>query len=148
GQRSRHSPGSQDRRHAHLSSASHGPGAGGLVSAIIPRTAAQYNSMSCPRAGPVLNFVRSTLKNGSIFSPSGPTCASRTQKFSERSRVLSRELVMYMRFPSPVTCIMLGCTPGATVLVSFGFFRSLTSHCWISFEPKQLTYRKRSSGDW
>src|SRR5260370_39846839 len=89
----------------------------------------QFSNMSCPRAAPVLNCVRSTLKNGSIFSPSGPTWARRTQKFSERSSVLSSELVMYIRLPSPVTCIMFGCTPGTTELASFGFLRSLTSHC-------------------
>src|SRR6516225_3891982 len=103
--------------------------------------------MSWPRAGPVLNLVRSTWKNGSILIPSGPICASRTQKFSERSSVLRRELVIYILLPSPVTCIMFGCTPGLTLLVSRGFLRSLTSHCWISLPPKQLTYRKRSSGD-
>ena len=43
------------------------------------RIPSQYSNMSCPRAGPVGNLVRSTLKNGSIFMPSGPMWASRTQ---------------------------------------------------------------------
>src|SRR5438105_2225685 len=38
--------------------------------------------------------------------------------------------------------------PGLSVLWSFGFLRSLTSHCWISSEAKQLTNRYLSSGDW
>src|SRR5207302_6903789 len=43
------------------------------------------------------------------------------------SSVLSSEFVMYIRLPSPVRCIMFGCTPGTTVLVSFGLVMSLTS---------------------
>src|SRR5436309_9985150 len=70
-----------------------------------------------------------------------------TQKSVERSIVLKSELVIYMRLPSPVTCIILGCTPGFRVLKSFGFFRSLTSHCWISSDMKQLTNKYLSSGD-
>src|SRR5919201_1942093 len=104
--------------------------------------------MSCPRAGPVLNFVRSTLKDGSSLSPLGVMLASFTQNSSERSIVLSSELVMYMRLPSPVTCIMLGCTPGDTLLTRRGPFRSLTSHCWTSSPMKQDTYRYLPSGDW
>src|SRR5262245_39484469 len=38
--------------------------------------------------------------------------------------------------------------PGLSVLCSFGFFKSLTSHCWISSDAKQLTKRYLSSGDW
>ena len=35
-------------------------------------------------------------------------------------RVESSEFETYIRLPSPVTCIMLGCTPGETVLMSLG----------------------------
>src|SRR5262249_27170887 len=106
----------------------------------------QFSSMSCPRAGPVGKPFRSTWKSASSFIPSGAMWASFTQNFAGRSIVLSSELVMYIRLPSPVTCIMLGCSPGLRVLCSFGFFRSLTSHCWTSSDAKQLTNRYLSSG--
>src|SRR5262249_59926225 len=86
--------------------------------------------------------------SSSSLRPAGVINARLTQKSSERSMVLRSELVIYMRWPSPVTCIMLGCTPGLSVLCSFGFLRSLTSHCWISSDAKQLTKRYLSSGDW
>jgi hypothetical protein len=38
-------------------------------------------------------------------------------------------LVTDIRLPSELVCIMFGCTPGATVLTSFGWSALETSHC-------------------
>src|SRR5215211_4790351 len=62
----------------------------------------QYSSMSCPRAGPVLNFVRSTLNVSSSFISPEPTRTSFTQKsLDDLSIVLNSEFVTYIRLPSP-----------------------------------------------
>ena len=127
--------------------------AAGCVSLRQKRHAVNASSTAACRArapAPCRAQSKSTwqARNQASSRPARRAFFSMTQKSLDRSIVLSSELVMYMRLPSPVTCIMFGWSPGLMVLCSRGFFRSLTSHCWISSEPKQLTYRKRSSGDW
>src|SRR5262245_5979039 len=68
----------------------------------------QLSSMSWPRAGPVLNFVRSTKNDLSSSMPSLLTLMSLIQNFPSLSIVLNSELVTYIRLPSPVRCIMFG----------------------------------------